>query len=84
MNIALRMVVCLLLSVFAVTAADKKKNPTWTDPAKAAAEDPDFKVQGEYAGFSHGVQVVALGGGKFQANFGVGVVSQPSQLIGIN
>ena len=44
---------------------------TWTDPAKAAAEDADFLVQGEY-GFANnnsawGLQVVALGGGMFDA-----------------
>ena len=45
-----------------------------TDPA-AAAKDPDFAIQGEYAAYaeidkgsgSHGLQVVALGDGKFQA-----------------
>ena len=49
----------------------KKPNPTWSDPAKAAKEDPDFLVQGEYgvdkAGAPWGVQVVALGGGQFDA-----------------
>ena len=39
--------------------------PVWTDPAKAAEEDPDFLVQGEYAADGHGAQVVALGDGKF-------------------
>lgn len=41
--------------------------PIWTDPAKAAAEDPDFMLQGEYhkEGASHGLQVVALGDRKF-------------------
>ena len=41
--------------------------PIWTDPAKAAAEDPDFLLQGEYhkEGASHGLQVVALGDRKF-------------------
>ena len=55
-------------------SADKKKELaalTWTDPAKAAAEDADFLVQGEY-GFTNnnsawGLQVVALGGGMFDA-----------------
>ena len=45
-----------------------------TDPA-AAAKDPDFAIQGEYAATAeigkevggHGLQVVALGDGKFQA-----------------
>lgn len=41
----------------------------WTDPKQAAAEDPDFAIQGEYGsakpGSPWGLQVVALGGGKF-------------------
>jgi uncharacterized protein len=44
---------------------------TWTDPERAAAEDRDFNFQGEYGaeslGAEWGVQVVALGGGKFDA-----------------
>ncbi len=53
---------------------DKKKELaalTWTDPAKATTEDPDFSIQGEYgegkANAAFGVQVVALGGGNFEA-----------------
>lgn len=38
---------------------------TWTDPAIAKREDPDFAVQGEYVGKGLGLQLVALGGGKF-------------------
>lgn len=40
---------------------------TWTDPEAARREDPDFAIQGEYGGDSTGVQVVALGGGRFDA-----------------
>lgn len=55
-------------------ATDRKKvlaALTWTDPQRAADEDPDFTIQGEY-GYSSsdsawGVQVVALGGGAFDA-----------------
>ena len=47
------------------------KAKAWTEPETAAKEDPDFLVQGEYGendGKSGlGIQVVALGGGKFQA-----------------
>lgn len=49
----------------------KAKAKAWTEPETAAKEDPDFLVQGEYGennGKSGmGIQVVALGGGKFQA-----------------
>ena len=48
----------------------------WSDPALAAKEDPDFIIQGEYVGTltddtgekkTIGVQVVALGKGRFMA-----------------
>ena len=54
-------------------AAPKKRGKTWIDPAKAKAEDPDFSIQGEYGSAKvdkdapFGVQVVALGDGKFDA-----------------
>jgi hypothetical protein len=38
----------------------------FTTPEAAAAADPDFALQGEYVGPELGVQVVALGQGKFQ------------------
>lgn len=47
----------------AALAADA--SPTWTDPAKAVAENADFKVQGEYAGQGVGYQVIAMHEGKF-------------------
>ena len=44
---------------------------TWTEPEKAAAEDPDFLIQGEYGidgpDAAWGIQVVALGAGAFDA-----------------
>lgn len=51
-------------------AAEKAvKPPAWTDPETAAAEHPDFLLQGEYAGKidgeNAGVQAAALDGGKF-------------------
>ncbi len=62
------------LAFAADPVADKKKELaalTWTDPQVAAAEDPDFLVQGEYGQSSTaaawGAQVVALGGGNFEA-----------------
>ncbi len=58
-----------ILGSLPLIAADK--SPTWTDPAKASKEDPDFNIQGEYGknatGADLGVQVVALGKGKFDA-----------------
>ncbi|MCG8585850.1 MAG: DUF1080 domain-containing protein [Pirellulales bacterium] len=67
----------LTLAVLTATAvaAPKKKGATYIDPAKAA-EDPDFAIQGEYVGEligdddedheKFGMQVIALGGGKFR------------------
>src|SRR3954471_14259250 len=47
-------------------AAQPKDKGVWTDP-----HDPtlpvDFKIQGEYVGDHLGAQVIALGGGTFQA-----------------
>lgn len=69
MNIRNQTAIALFLIVSSVIAADK--SPTWTDPQKAAREDPDFNIQGEYgkneSGAELGVQVVALGKGKFDA-----------------
>jgi Domain of Unknown Function (DUF1080) len=52
-------------------AAPKADHKTWTDPAAALREDPDFAIQGEYlfsnGNLAGGAQVVALGGGKFDA-----------------
>ncbi|MBN1675842.1 MAG: DUF1080 domain-containing protein [Kiritimatiellae bacterium] len=61
-------------------APDTKKEQAgiaYTDPAVAAAQDPDFLVQGEYAGSllvgesrrKTGVQVIALGDHRFRAVF---------------
>ena len=66
---ALAALVLFLVPAMMTTAAEKKqpKFPTWTDPAAASAEDPDFPVQGEYLDDNNGVQVVARGNGKFEA-----------------
>jgi hypothetical protein len=58
---------CLILSVAA--RADEPKERTFVDPAKAG---PDFLIQGEYEGkigadTVAGLQVIALGDGKFEA-----------------
>ena len=58
----------LLLPILAASAAPKKGGPIWTDPEKAAQENPDFLVQGEYASPGVGFQVVALGKGQFQVS----------------
>ena len=57
----------VLVSAAVSPGADKKKATpkAWTDPEIAASEDPDFELQGEYAGEDHGVQVAALGDGEF-------------------
>jgi len=68
---ALLAATAILLSTLTAQA----KGPTHIDPEKAAKADPDFSIQGEYAGEMKtesgpkkaGVQVIALGGGKFQA-----------------
>jgi len=72
-------VVAASLSVLAASAA--ARNPAYTDPA---ATDADFPFQGEYVGTvkhesgeaKYGVQVVALGDGKFS------VVAYPGGLPG--
>lgn len=53
----------LLALALSAPVQDKK---VWTDPADASLP-VDFKLQGEYAGDKHGAQVIALGGGQFQA-----------------
>jgi hypothetical protein len=61
--------VVIASAALAVFSASRKSAKTWTDPEKAVAEDKDFTLQGEYAGEvskkKAGVQLVALGEGKF-------------------
>ena len=54
----------LLLCVLNVHGAKKGGN-IWTDPEKAAAEHPDFLIQGEYRGEGVGVQAADIDNGKF-------------------
>lgn len=59
----------LLLFMMTIAARAADKFPTFTDPEEAG---PDFAVQGEYVGTignatKLGVQVIALGDGKFDA-----------------
>lgn len=59
---------CSLVSVLAFLPAGAKQQAppkAWTDPATATREDSDFAVQGEYVGNRVGLQLVALGDGKF-------------------
>ncbi|MES2982144.1 MAG: DUF1080 domain-containing protein [Verrucomicrobiota bacterium] len=61
-----------VLDICHVRAAEKPQEKTWTDPEVALREDPDFAIQGEYGSAkpkvaNAGVQVVALGGGTFDA-----------------
>lgn len=72
-SIAFSFSAILAFALFAaVSHAADNKLPAYTDPAAAGA---DFKVQGEYFGeletrdgkIKHGVQIIALGEGKFRA-----------------
>ena len=61
-------IACLVSSLLAIlpaAAAPKPADRTWTDPATALREDPDFAILGEYRDEKTGAQVVALGKGQF-------------------
>ena len=68
-------ITALFSLVFAASLAAAPKGQLTYETPTAAAKDPDFAIQGEYAATdaigkgsgSHGLQVVALGEGKFQA-----------------
>jgi len=67
-SFAYRLSCVLSVITFAATAAEPRvPNKVWTDPAAASREDADFSIQGEYVGDGMGMQVVALGAGKFDA-----------------
>lgn len=73
MSKAMRLMLALVVSMGLASCIRAANHPVWSDPNKARAEDPDFSVQGEYgsaeasAEVPYGVQVVALGDGKFDA-----------------
>ncbi|MBK8974598.1 MAG: DUF1080 domain-containing protein [Planctomycetes bacterium] len=54
------------LSDLAGVTAQAPTRRVWTDADAAWVEDPDFALQGEYASDDRGVQVVALGDGRFR------------------
>lgn len=67
---------CTSLALISIASSWCLAGPTHTDPEKAAKADADFLIQGEYSGTYKnkegqeekiGVQVIALGKGKFQA-----------------
>lgn len=63
---------CAGIALFAITSVWAEEGKAWTDAELAAKEDADFLIQGEYglaSGGPVGVQVVALGDGKFDAYF---------------
>jgi Domain of Unknown Function (DUF1080) len=66
--------IILCLSAFfflSAHAGPKVEHKTWTDPEAALHDDPDFTIQGEYRSVAGetamGAQVIALGGGSFDA-----------------
>ena len=59
--------VVLATSPFAL-AQKKDAGPTYESP-ETAVVDPDFSVQGEYLSKTRGIQVVALGQGKFLVKY---------------
>jgi hypothetical protein len=54
------------LALLTAHAEESTKFKTWTDPKVAAAEDPDFLIQGEFRNETMGAQIVALGDGRFE------------------
>lgn len=66
---SLSLVAGLFLGVAALHAAPGSNVKTWTDSGRAAAEHPDFLIQGEYKGMldgaTVGVQAADIDAGKF-------------------
>ena len=60
---------CILLTgSLNCLSADEDSKKIWTDPKKAAIEDPDFSLQGEYVAKGLGFQVAAVGNNKFYSS----------------
>jgi len=60
----MRFILPIFVVVASATFAQGEK--TFSSPSDAA-KDPDFAIQGEYVGPSRAMQVIALGGGEFEA-----------------
>jgi hypothetical protein len=59
------MLVVLVVACCGWAAIAGEAAKAWTDPEAAAKDDPDFALQGEYAKAGEGLQVAAMGKGKF-------------------
>ena len=78
-----------LLILFGSFGLLSAKGEVWIEPETASKENPDFLIQGEYFKKDNlGIQVVALGGGNFQASIhqgglpGAGAKGKPTVLKG--
>ena len=78
-----------LLILFGSFGLLSAKGKVWIEPETASKENPDFLIQGEYFKKDNlGIQVVALGGGNFQASIhqgglpGAGAKGKPTVLKG--
>ncbi|MEE2888803.1 MAG: DUF1080 domain-containing protein [Planctomycetota bacterium] len=61
-----RFVLVLTVILSSVASQKKPKKKVWDNPSEAAKQDPDFRLQGEYARPGLGVHVIARGNSKFQ------------------
>ena len=58
----------VLLTFFPLASAEPSRAPVWTNSEAVAKERPDFLVQGEYRGKTHGLQIVSAEGNKFYSS----------------
>tara|TARA_B100001057_G_scaffold381607_1_gene387513 strand:+ start:2106 stop:3026 length:921 start_codon:yes stop_codon:yes gene_type:complete len=58
----------VLLTFFPLASAKPSCTPVWTNSEAVASERPDFLVQGEYRGKTHGLQIVSAEGNKFYSS----------------